>query len=73
MGLDITVYKNLSQVLNPEFDKYGELKNRKTEWMAGESMDWSESNWRGRGEGVDSKTVYTYEDKFEFRAGELKS
>ena len=69
MGLDITAYKNLSPVLNPEFDKYGELKNWKTEWTGGTSMDWSESIWKGRGEGIDSKTVYTYEDKYEFRAG----
>lgn len=69
MGLDITVYKNLTPVVNPELDEYGELANWKTEWIPGASMDWSESVWQGRGEGVDSKTVYTYDDSFEFRAG----
>ena len=69
MGLDITVYKNLTPVANPELDEYGELANWQTEWMPGASMDWSESVWPGRGEGVDSKTAYAYEDSFEFRAG----
>ena len=69
MGLDITAYKNLAPVEKPEFDKYGELTHWKTEWMPGASMEWSESEWPGRGEGVNSKVVYTYEDSFEFYAG----
>jgi hypothetical protein len=69
MGLDITAYRNLAPVANPEFDEYNELKNWETEWLPGTSMDWSESVWEGRGEGVNAHTVYTWEDCFDFRAG----
>ncbi len=69
MGLDITAYKNLKAILNPNLDSYGNPENWHTEWKPGASMDWSESCFPGRGEGVDSDTVYTYEDRFDFRAG----
>lgn len=69
MGLDITAYKNLKVVENPKFDEYGEIENWDTEWMPGASMEWSEKHFPGRGEGVDHKKVYTWEDSFHFRAG----
>lgn len=69
MGLDITAYKYLTPVENPEFDEYGELVNWDTQWQAGDSMKWSEKYFEGRGEGVDPDAVYTYEDSFGFRAG----
>lgn len=69
MGLDITAYKNLKVVENPEIDEDGYSVNYETEYKAGASMDWSESVWKGRGEGLDSQTVYTYEDEYDFRAG----
>ena len=70
MGLDITAYKKLKEVKNPKWDEYGEeLLNWKTEVYFGASMDWSEKNFKGRGEGVDSKKVYSWEEKYGFSAG----
>lgn len=69
MGLDITAYKKLKVVENPQVDEDGDLVNWKTEWRPGESMKWSEENFPGRGEGVEADCVYTYEDSFGFRAG----
>lgn len=69
MGLDITVYKNLEAVKNPELDEDGYPINWETEWKPGESMVWSETHFPGRGEGVDPHTVYKYEESFGFRAG----
>ncbi len=69
MGLDITAYKNLKKVKNPQFDEYGDLVNWETQWRTDASMEWSESVWPGRGEGVEVKTVYSYEEDYDFRAG----
>ena len=69
MGLDIAAYRRLKVVEYPKFDEYGDLENWDTEWLPGESMEWSEEHFPGRGEGVDSKTVYTWEEEFGFRAG----
>jgi hypothetical protein len=69
MGLDITAYKNLKIVENPILDEDAQPLNWETEWKPGASMEWSESVFQGRGEGVDSNTVYTWEDSFRFRAG----
>jgi len=69
MGLDITAYRKLKIVENPKLDEYGDLDDWKTQWRAGASMDWSESVWEGRGEGIDSQTVYSWEESFGFRAG----
>lgn len=69
MGLDITAYKNLKKVENPELDEEGFPVNWDSEYMAGASMDWSESVWPKRGEGLDANAVYTYDDSFGFRAG----
>ncbi|WP_195536871.1 hypothetical protein [Bacillus paralicheniformis] len=69
MGLDITVYKNLKVVENPQFDGNGELENWNTEWTPGDSMRWSEEHFPGRGQGIDPDKVYTWEDTFQFRAG----
>lgn len=69
MGLDITAYKKLKVVENPEFDEYGELVNWRTEWRPGESMKWSEKHFKGRGEGVDADSVYTFESGYGFGAG----
>ncbi|MGV3267032.1 hypothetical protein [Cytobacillus pseudoceanisediminis] len=69
MGLDITAYRKLKVVENPQFDQYGGLVNWTGEWMPGGSMEWSEKHFPGRGEGVDPQKVYTWEDSFEFRAG----
>lgn len=69
MGLDITAYRGLKKIENPEFDEYGYLKNYDTNWLPGESMKWSESHWPGRGYPIDYKTVYAWLDSFEFYAG----
>lgn len=73
MGLDVTAYKKLSVVENPQFDEYGELINWKTEWTPGAGMKWSEKYFQGRGEGVNADSVYTFEDSFSFRAGSYSS
>ncbi|WP_370225260.1 hypothetical protein [Cytobacillus sp.] len=69
MGLDITAYRKLKIVENPQFDQYGGLVNWTEEWTPGGSMEWSEKHFPGRGEGVDPQKVYTWEDSLEFRAG----
>lgn len=69
MGLDITAYKNLKVVENPKFDEDGELLDCENEWQPGAGMEWSEECFPGRGEGVEAKSVYTYETRFGFYAG----
>lgn len=69
MGLDITAYKGLKEVKNPQLDEDGDLVNYDTEWKPGASMEWSEKHFTGRGEGVEADKVYTFEDEFGFRAG----
>ena len=69
MGLDIRAYKGLQVVKEPQFDEYGDLVNWNTEWTPGPSMDWSETHFPGRGAGVNSNTVYRFEDSFGFCAG----
>lgn len=69
MGLDITAYKNLKVVENPQVDEDGELLNWETEWQPGVSMEWSEKHFPGRGEGIDYKAVYTWEEGYGFHAG----
>lgn len=69
MGLDISAYKKLSLVKNPTVDENGERVNWETEWQPGASMEWSEKYFPGRGEGIEPRSVYAWEDKFDFRAG----
>ena len=69
MGLDITAYRNLIEVKEPQFDEYGEVKNWETEWQPGGSMEWSEKHFPGRGEGINPKTVYKWTERIGFRAG----
>lgn len=69
MGLDITAYKNLKKVKNPRLDEDGYPENYDTEWKPGASMEWSEKYFKGRGEGIEPQSVYTWEDKIGFRAG----
>lgn len=69
MGLDITARKNLKVVEKPELDEDGYPVNWETEWQPGASMEWSEECFPGRGEGVEPKAVYTWEDDYGFRAG----
>lgn len=69
MGLDITTYKNLKVVENPQLDEDGEIINWETEWKAGASMEWSEKHFKGIGEGIDPNKVYTWENSLGFPAG----
>lgn len=69
MGLDITAYRKLRKADNPILDEDGYPDDYKKQWLPGASMDWSESVWKGKGSPVDSKTVYEWENSFEFRAG----
>lgn len=69
MGLDITAYKNLKEVVNPQIDGEGYPINDETEVKFGTSMKWSEKYFPGRGEGIDADKVYTWEDSIGFRAG----
>ncbi|WP_339259542.1 hypothetical protein MKZ12_07140 [Paenibacillus sp. FSL R5-0713] len=69
MGLDITAYKRLTKVENPQLDEDGDVFDWNTQWRTDGSMRWSEQHWPGRAEGVDFETVYTFEDSTGFRAG----
>lgn len=69
MGLDIMAYKNLKKVENPVLDEDGYPENWKSEWLPGAGMEWSETHFKGRGEGIDANTVYTWRDRYSFRAG----
>lgn len=69
MGLDITARKNLKEIENPIVDEDGYPEDWDNQWKPGASMEWSEENFPGRGEGVDANAVYEWEDSFEFRAG----
>ena len=73
MGLDITVYENLKIVKDPQLDENGVILNWKTEWQPGSGMEWSEKYFPGRGEGISPKSVYTWENSMDFRAGSYSS
>lgn len=69
MGLDITAYRKLIIVEDPELDEDGDLLDWDTQWKPGGSMEWSEKHFPGRGEGVNPQKVYTWEESLGFRAG----
>jgi hypothetical protein len=73
LGLDITAYRKLKIVENPELDEDGELLDWDNQWQPGGSMEWSEKHFPGRGEGVDPQAVYSWEEEFRFRAGSYSS
>lgn len=68
MGLDITAYSYLRPAENVEMED-GEPKDWMRYWRPGASMEWSEKQWPGRGEGVDPNTIYETYGAFSFRAG----
>lgn len=69
MGLDITAYKNLKEVMNCVLDEDGYPVDEDTLWKPGPSMDWSESVWPGKGSPIKSNAIYEWDDTFDFRAG----
>ncbi len=70
MGLDITAYKNLKKVENPEINEWGELGNWETQWLTPDaSIEWAEKHFPGRSKGVELNTVYEYEERLGFPAG----
>lgn len=69
MGLDIKSRRKLRIVENPLLDEDGYVEDYDNQWKPGASMEWSESAFPGRGEGVEANTVYEWEESFSFRAG----
>lgn len=69
MGLDVIAYKKLKEVGNSKLNSHDNLVEHKNEWCPGICMEWSETHFPGRGEGIESNKVYTYESKCSFRAG----
>ena len=69
MGLDITAYRQLTPIAGATVSQDGEVDDYDTQWYPGPSMEWSESHWPGHGKGVDAYTVYSFSEKFSFRAG----
>lgn len=74
MGLDITAYKGLKKTdrkvdLNSEQweEKYED--DKKLQWWHPGVIAFTEEYWPGRSGGIEASTVYTYEEKYEFRAG----
>ncbi len=69
MGLDICAYRRLTIDPLAKLDIDGNPTEWETCWCPGPSMEWSESVWPGRGEGIDARTVYRWAEEFRFRAG----
>jgi hypothetical protein len=71
MGLDITAYGFLTIPTEPvDLDEYGEPKDWRGFWKPGaDIIEWTESNWPGRTEGVDRDALYCVSERFAFRAG----
>jgi len=69
MGLDINVYRRLRKVDKPEVDEDGYPVEDDKYWRPGESMKWSESIWKGKGSPLEWDSFYTYDERFDFRAG----
>ena len=67
MGLDITAYRRIAKVENPEL-KNGELINWDTEFMVSYLEEWDRC-FPGRAEGIENNSVYNWSDKFCFRVG----
>ena len=69
MGLDITAYRKLRKVENPELDEYGYPVDEENQWKPGASMEWSESVWPGKGKPINFESVYEWAECYCFRAG----
>lgn len=69
MGLDITAYKNLKRVNNPERGEDGDLVNwERLVDIDQASLDYTEQHFKGRTQGLEAG-VYSYESEHDFRAG----
>lgn len=68
MGLDIKAFRGLIKDNDPVLDEYGE-PYYDDRWKPGEGMEWSESIWPGKGYPLESQSVYTWEDLFDFSCG----
>ena len=66
MGLDITAYRQLTP---DSAHRLNFEKPRMNRVRFGASMEWSESAFPGRGQGVESNITYRYTDIMRFRAG----
>lgn len=67
MGLDITAYKGLEKVENPEVDGDGCPSN------GDETRFYSNPDFPGRSEGIEHGAVYKFADSFGFMAGAYSS
>lgn len=65
MGLDINAYRGLTEAIGEPDD--GECPPG--HFYPGVSMEWSETHFPGRGEGVKAKQMYRYKERYSFRAG----
>jgi hypothetical protein len=68
MGLDITYYRKLATAENVELED-GYPVDYQHFVKFGASMEWSESEWPGRGAPLDPSAVYSFADSGSFRAG----
>lgn len=68
MGLDITAYKNLKKIENPERDEYGDLENWELLEINQGLLDSTEEHFSGRTQGL-AAGVYESEDSKNFRVG----
>lgn len=70
MGLDITAYRGLVKVANPELDEYGSPVDWQSQWLAHPvSIGWAETHFPGRSAGIEPGAVYTFAETMRFRAG----
>ena len=67
MGLDITAYRSLSTVENPDLDGDG-CPVADDQWKC-RGTQYSERNWPGRTRGLEADAVYRFADSLGFRAG----
>lgn len=68
MGLDITAYRGLTAITNPQVYEDGSPRNNSSQWIDQQVIDWTEDNWPGRSEGL-SVGYYVWDDTFGFCAG----
>jgi hypothetical protein len=67
MGLDITAYRLLSKVENPELDEDG-YPIAGHQWRC-RRIEYTDRDFPGRAAGLESQVIYAFTDSFDFRAG----
>ena len=69
MGLDITAYRGLVRIENPAMEDGCPVHWEAHFHAHNSSIAFTEENWPGHSEGIESDAVYAFADKFGFRAG----